>query len=567
MGRAFRSLALGLAVGLPAGWSLVRALQRRRRGEARPVPDSEEGVVILQIDGLALPLLERAMAEGRMPALARWLEGGSHRLMPWECSLPSQTSASQAGILYGDNFDIPAFRWYEKETRHLLVSNHPEDAALIAQRHSTGNGLLSSGGTSVSNLVAGDAIHSLLTMSSFSESKASVPRRASTFLGFFLNPATLGRTFLLMFGELLRDLWEGQWQRLTNVRPRTRRTLATALLRSVSNVLLRELNVYLIRHDLAVGARVVYCDFVGYDEVAHHAGPERSDALKVLRGIDRAINALEQAAQHAPRPYRFVVLSDHGQSQGATFHERTGQTLEELLETLLGEDAHVHGVSGLGEGLGHLSAVLSELLRAGNVLGRFLPRLLGLSSLPGFIALSPGHKLPEGDLPPVISCGSGNLALVYFTEHPGRLSLETIEQAYGGVIEGLLKRREIGFILAHSDANGPVVFGRQGVHFLSPERVEGEDPLAPFGPHAAEALRRLDTFPHAGDLVLNSFLDPVTQEVAAFEELVGVHGGLGGLQTKPFVLFPASWDSPPHPLFGAPAVNEQLRRWLSAQAP
>src|SRR4051794_27072132 len=73
-----------------------------------------EGVLFLEIDGLAEPVLRRALARGTMPTLARWLAVGSHRLAGWECDLSSQTSASQAGILLGSNCGIPAFRWYEK---------------------------------------------------------------------------------------------------------------------------------------------------------------------------------------------------------------------------------------------------------------------------------------------------------------------------------------------------------------------------------------------------------------------------------------------------------------------
>ena len=57
--------------------------------------------------------------------------------------------------------------------------------------------------------------------------------------------------------------------------------------------------------------------------------------------------------------------------------------------------------------------------------------------------------------------------------------------------------------------------------------MEGEDPLAPFGPNAARHVKRTDGFPHCPDLVVNSTYWPETDEVAAFEELVGSHGGHG----------------------------------------
>src|SRR5439155_19285886 len=83
------------------------------------------------------------------------------------------------------------------------------------------------------------------------------------------------------------------------------------------------------------GAPVMYCDFTDYDEVAHHAGPTRPESIASLVGVDRALAVLERVSRVAPRPYRFVVLSDHGQSQGATFKQRYGEPLEAVVRRLM----------------------------------------------------------------------------------------------------------------------------------------------------------------------------------------------------------------------------------------
>src|SRR5205814_9225145 len=111
--------------------------------------------VLIRIGGLAEPIVRREIAGGRLPTLARWLETGSHRLVAWETDIPSMTSSGQAGILHGNNAQIPAFRWYEKASRRLMVSNHPEDARVIEQRQSTGHGLLRTQGSSLGNLPGG----------------------------------------------------------------------------------------------------------------------------------------------------------------------------------------------------------------------------------------------------------------------------------------------------------------------------------------------------------------------------------------------------------------------------
>jgi hypothetical protein len=93
--------------------------------------------------------------------------------------------------------------------------------------------------------------------------------------------------------------------------------------------------------------------------------------------------------------------------------------------------------------------------------------------------------------------------------------------------------------------------------------VVGEDPLAPFGPNAASHVRRTDSFPHCPDLVVNSTYWADSDEVAAFEELVGSHGGMGGEQSHPFVLFPGEWRRPDEPVVGAETLHRQMRAWLA----
>ena len=105
------------------------------------------------------------MRDGNAPELARWVHDGSHRLVRWETDWSSQTGACQAGLLHGDNDDMPAFRWWEKDHGKPIVTNHPRDAAELERRHSDGRGLLHADGASRANILSGDAPHTLLTMS------------------------------------------------------------------------------------------------------------------------------------------------------------------------------------------------------------------------------------------------------------------------------------------------------------------------------------------------------------------------------------------------------------------
>jgi hypothetical protein len=119
--------------------------------------------------------------------------------------------------------------------------------------------------------------------------------------------------------------------------------------------------------------------------------------------------------------------------------------------------------------------------------------------------------------------------------------------------------------MVHSAEHGPVVIGQQGRNYLTENKVEGDDPLADFGPRAAQHLIREDTFSNCPDLLINSFYHAETNEVAAFEELIGCHGGMGGYQTQPFVLYPAELPLEDESLVGAAAVYHVLKGWVPTQ--
>lgn len=159
---------------------------------------------------------------------------------------------------------------------------------------------------------------------------------------------------------------------------------------------------------------------------------------------------------------------------------------------------------------------------------------------------------------------SGCLGLISFPRQAGRVSLERLDSLYPRLLPALREHPGIAFALVRSDAHGAIAVGQHGSNFLDRERVEGEDPLVPFGPNAGDHLRRTDGFPHCPDLVLNSTYWPEFGEVAAFEQLVGSHGGMGGTQSFPFVLHPADLSWPPDEVVGAEVVHRVFRGWLAA---
>ena len=161
----------------------------------------------------------------------------------------------------------------------------------------------------------------------------------------------------------------------------------------------------------------------------------------------------------------------------------------------------------------------------------------------------------------VIVLASGNLGLIYVMDEARRLDQEEIEERHPYLLETLRRHPHIGFLLVRSRERGAVVLGPRGARYLVDDAVEGEDPLAPFGPSAADHLRRTDSFEHVADIMVNSFYDPDLEQGCAFEELISFHGGLGGPQTQPFILHPVGLPMPDEPLRGAAAVHEVLMGW------
>ncbi|MHB8959711.1 MAG: alkaline phosphatase family protein [Candidatus Limnocylindrales bacterium] len=531
---------------------LVRRLAAREFGRPK---GAAPGLLVVQVDGLSLPVLRGAIRAGRVPTLGRLVRSREAALHPWTAMLPPTTPASQAGILHGNNDGIAGFRWFEKATGRLLVANHPEDATEMVRRVSDGRGLLADDGAGIGNLVTGDAPRTYLTMATIYEPAA--PDEHRRLRGFYVGTVNYIRLAVLMVGEVGKELYQAEHQRGWSVEPRMHRDLNFAIERAATNIALRTTSTALVIEEMYGGAPIIYVDYTGYDAVSHHCGPERMESIDALEGIDRAIGSLLKAARHTARPYRLVVLSDHGQSLGATFRQRFGASLEAVIAGLLPDAMTVVGTTDAVESTGVGRRVVAEL-RRGSGLGR-RPARHARTTARGGPSPEPGlaHEAPAD----VVVASSGSLAHVYVTGLPGRATAEAIEARAPGLIDGLRRHPGIGAVIARSAADGPVALARDGRRVLASGLLDGTDPLLPFGPGAGDDIRRLEAFTTSGDLILLGAVDAVTGEVTGLEELIGSHGGLGGWQTDPFILVPAGLELTEGPLVGAPSVYRQLVAW------
>lgn len=535
--------------------SVVERLAKRQ--EFAAATDSTTGLVIIEIDGLSWHHIQKALADGYMPTLKQMMDEEGYVLDRIDCGLPSMTSAAQAGILFGDNHDIPAFRWYDKSRRKLFVST--ADAAELNMRHSTGTGLLR-GGSSINNMFTGDAEKSLFTLANLrSGSDEEKKRRARDVYLLMMNPYFFMRTLALYLGDVILELWQAAKQALKGEQPRLNRLKhGYPFVRAATTVFMRDIPIYFVSLDVVRGSPAIYYTFVGYDEVAHHSGTWSGDAFAVLRQFDRAIGHLKDLIERkAPRPYEMVLLSDHGQSFGATFKMRYGLTLKEFIEQHLPQGARVTQAIGGDGGAMSVDALTGELEnmqdqavggRVGQATIKQAQKLIKRSV--NAQSVEQAHGEEETEQHSVVAYGSGNLAQVYFNVHPHKLTLSELNAAYPGMLDALVNHEGIGLVVGYDDDGAPVALGKGGRRNLHTGQVTGSDPLALYADERAtadfraEQVRRVMDFPNAGDLMVISTVYP-DGTVAAFEELIGSHGGLGGEQTDAFIFHPASWGKLP----------------------
>ncbi len=518
--------------------AVLRDAEKKRKTEIKDYP----GVIIVEIDGLSYEVLCEAVERGDMPTVKEMIDSDNYNLRMWETDLSSQTGASQAGILHGNNEGIVAFRWIEKSNGNQMmqcsgITKVPE----LEHRISDGNGLLVDNGASRSNLFSGDTDNVIFTFSKILDFKKLYN---NAWYSVFSNPSNFARIIALFFADIIREIWSQIAHSIKNIRPRINRGITYIPTRAATNVFMREINTSTLIGDMMVGdVDVAYSTYLGYDEIAHHSGVRDNDAWFALREMDKQIKHLTNANKYCPRDYQFVIQSDHGQTNGATFTQRYGETFENFVKSLLPEDMTVFAKMTSNED--HFAGDYTPFSRKNKKIKK--------------------EKKEEQELndSEVIVLASGNLAMIYFTQWSQRLTYEELNKYFPDLIQGIINNEYVGFILVKSQEHGDLAIGKNGTYFLDSGEIEGENPLEGFGDNIVMHLKRTSSFEHTPDILVNSFYDEEADEVCAFEELVGSHGGVGGDQSKPFILYPSSWNVSDDEIIGAENIYKLLKENLA----
>lgn len=533
---------------------------------AAHVDEPGRGFIIIQVDGLAHDHLVQVLARGGAPYIKRLIGVGRLRLTSWHSGLPSTTPAVQAGIMFGRNWDIPGFRWFDKSNRRAIVCKIPATVLGIQRRVADGRPGILRGGSSYYNMFDGDADRALFTLSALRAPRLfEGVRGLGLLLLFLLSPLRVLRIIRLAILHYLRDIG---LRLLAIFRPSVYSPfdLISPMTHVFTRVLFQELITFGVQMDIYHGARAIYLNNATYDEVAHEVGPTHPAAFKAVRDIDRQIAQIDKmASRYGQREYDLYILSDHGMSPSVPFKRRFDQSLGDFIlhqieQPLIMDERW----SGADHALTQANYLMNELFgleerlssRSGAVVRaarEYLSRRMSWDPEDEPLALNVisrdgrrGRGRWDIDRHSDVAVRvSGPLAHVYFNVSDQRLNLSDIAVFYPALLNRLIEHPGIGLVVGR-EGEETVMLGPKGTLTVHPEmdQLRGTNPLEGLvdPPEQAERIHRLASFPRSGDLIILGAWE--NGAVVTFENQIGTHGGLGGPQERPFVLYPDTTEWP-----------------------
>jgi len=553
----------------------------RRLGRPDVQPGDRRGFILIQIDGLSHDHLIQALAAGHMPYVNRLLADHRLTVAPWRCGLPSSTPAVQAGMMFGNRFDIPGFRWYEKDRGTMMTPQRLDHVSMMYDRIHRGQRGILSGGSCYVSMFDGDADLALFTLSTLRRQRFFESVRGIGLLVLFLlSPFRVMR----VFGMAGLNYVIGLSRRLVRlVKPITRsRTepnalnpfdLFSPLVYAASDALFTEVQTFAIMLDIYRCVPAIYANYNSYDEMAHEMGPDSPAAFRVLRGVDKRIHQIDRMRSHyRQREYDLFLMSDHGNTPAIPFSWKNGATLGQYILQRVGEGISLHERVESHSHLVKRARYLHEELRA--LEETTSPRLREIVSSARRYVKQRTQKAEELDYDlkrqkDIVVSASGPLAHIYFNVSPRQLDLIEVMLLYPDLLDQLLTDANAGTLVGRA-GESTIVLGQGGGTLQisdTQEVTEEPHPLAPFGdaPYIAEQLHRLAHFPHAGDLILLGELQD-DGKVVTFEHQVAAHGGIGGAQGRPFIAWPSERQLAPDALNDAEDLYDYFIRHYHSHA-
>jgi predicted AlkP superfamily pyrophosphatase or phosphodiesterase len=464
------------------------------------------GLVIIHVDGLGHHYLQRALAEGRMPFTQRLIEREGYVASRWRCGIPSTTPYVQAGLMFGDNRQIPSFRWWDKEAGRLIAFGGLSTFRFVSDKYFQDTAPLLADGAAIATCYTGEALETYrlsylnrerlrrLDMPTKHPSvRYSIKHMAAS---WFMNP--------LHIVDLARVAGIQVWKAYNRYR-RTRMRGARSAAKYLATHVLGEIFLHqMTRHATVQAMRenypIIYAAFYSYDCIAHALGPESPYSARGLRSIDDAIERIGRQRPRQERRYEIVILSDHGQTETVPYVDEYNLSLGQQV---------------------------SEWLPAYDV-----REFNGKEFIPPQPA--EGH---------VVLTYSGGLAHIYFPDWPGRLDYTAVSNRFPGLIERVAGAPGIEFVMMRDGSRDILITPTERVELAggSCAREKVHSLLEKFDQPEiiVRQLQKLNSFERSGDLIVFGAYDGRRQ--INFENQIGGHGSLGGQQLFPFLLAKPEW--------------------------
>ncbi|MCX7944141.1 MAG: alkaline phosphatase family protein [Deltaproteobacteria bacterium] len=496
--------------------------------------------IIIHIDGLSYFALRRALKFRFMPFITKLLNSQTHKIARFDCGLPATTPAFMAGIMYGDNSNIPGFRWYDKERKEFIIMKSLNDTGRLEQELSKNEGILTDG-TSYCTLFTGGAKESVFAVSKLYELNRYIKINFVTaILLMVFNMGVVLRIVFSMVTELISELKEYIIQ---TVRKEVRRSEVPFIpIRLITNVLLREISTILAEVDIYRGVSSIYIDYVGYDELAHHRGPLSLSSLITLYSIDRDIKKLFKAIKKSGNQYEVYILSDHGQVPTLPFDRVGGQSFEDyIIKEVIGTRIIYNkgNIEYLREQrqlsfLNYLQSIRQSMPRGfGYIADVLIER----------IKRRVKESIPEvdvTDLNQIFLLPTSDLAHLYFNKFDRRLLENEIEYYYPNIKEIILAHGNIAAITYLSE-EGVIVETPEGKALISEGNIKVlRGSVSSFFSLLYKGIEsdieRLTKMKNSGDIII--FAGRFRGRVLNFQEELGGHGGPYPEEQSAFIIFP-----------------------------
>jgi Type I phosphodiesterase / nucleotide pyrophosphatase len=511
-------------------------------------------MLLLHLDGVGRSQLDAALREGYVPNVAQLLDSGRYRVSPCRAGAPTSTPAFQAGLLYGDEGDIPGYAWYDKRRRRAVRMDCSEDARRLEEDLERRGDPLLRGGSVYCSIFAGGAprrwalsgIFDRLTPEDFGwdgEAPAvsllhDLPAAA------LVHAATAGRIASALLVDVASGLLEtARWASHVGSLQHEPQFLFHRVL---TECLFSEFAANATVVDVARGTPIVYACFIGYDEYAHRRGPYSRMAMLKLFELDRALGRILAAVDAVPElGYEVYLFSDHGQAATRPAEQIVGESLgEHLLSDTPSQSEHVRPVAfgGAGGGDAAAAAAHARWLRA---LARSLPGALGKVALgwarhtaKALDAAQPEGTRAEG---PLLVVPAGDIAHVYSTEVAEPCLEPELRARHPGFLERCAGSPVVGVALVRG-AQSPLAL-RNGRRFELDRASDAVEVSRLIGhPLAATYCKDLLGLRSAGDVVL---IGAGAGQTVSYPWEFGSHGGLAADELETFVVHPSELGEAP----------------------